>query len=147
MKKLLLFLITLSLAGLLQAQKSDSEKAVQQSLLKLFEALSDRDSSALKTYCTGDVLFFEYGMVWTLDTLIRRAIIQNQSADFKRINTLDFISTTVDHNVAWTAYRNKADITANGKQRTVEWIETVVLVREKKIWKVRLLHSTLIKRE
>ena len=93
-----------------------------------------------------DIALYEYGQVWNIDTLILKAITQNQATDFKRINTFDFINTTADKNTAWVTYRLQSAITRDGKQGTLQWLETIVLVKEKKQWKVKHLHSTLIKR-
>ena len=114
--------------------------------MKMFDALSNRDSVSLKTYCTGDVTLFEYGQVWNMDTLILKAITLNQATDFKRSNSFEFINTTVDKTIAWVTYRLQSVIIKDGKQATVLWLETVVLVKAKKQWQVKHLHSTLIKR-
>ncbi len=90
---------------------------------------------------------YEYGQVWDLDTLIRKVITLNTAVDFKRVNTFDFISTKTDKNTAWLTYRLSSAITKDGKQTTVQWIETVILIKEQKRWKVKHLHSTLIKRD
>ena len=148
MKKISILLITMAISGLLhaQAQLTASQQAVQQTVIKMFDALSNRDSVSLKNYCASDILLFEYGMTWNIDSLIRKGIIQNQAPDFKRVNSIDFINTTVNKNTAWANYHLHSAITGNGKKGFVEWIETVVLVKEKKTWKIRVLHSSLIKR-
>lgn len=148
MKKISLLLIAFSVSALLYAQKSLTKKqeTVQQTVVKLFNALSNRDSVSLKAYSTADITLYEYGQVWNIDTLILKAITQNLSADFKRTNSFEFINTTVDKTMALVTYRLQSVITKDGKQSTVQWLETVVLVREKKQWKVKHLHSTLIKR-
>jgi ketosteroid isomerase-like protein len=148
MKKTQLFLIAISFTALLhaQVQLADNQQAVQQTVIKLFDALSNRDSVSLKQYCTDDITLYEYGMAWTIDTLINRAIKLNTSTDFKRINTLDFIKTTIDKNVAWTTYNLSSEITKDGKQASVKWLETVIVINEKNKWKVKVLHSSLIKR-
>jgi ketosteroid isomerase-like protein len=147
MKKTQLFLIAISFTALLhaQVQLADNQQAVQQTVIKLFDALSNRDSVSLKQYCTDDITLYEYGMAWTIDTLINRAIKLNTSTDFKRINTLDFIKTTIDKNVAWTTYNLSSEITKDGKQASVKWLETVIVINEKNKWKVKVLHSSLIK--
>ena len=66
--------------------------------------------------------------------------------DFKRINSFDFINTTVADNTAWVTYNLHSEITRNGKQATVQWMETVIVIKEKQKWKIKVLHSTLIKR-
>lgn len=149
MKIIKLVLITFSLTGLLQAQHSltKSHYAVQQTVVKMFEALSNRDSAGLKQYCADDVNLYEYGQVWNIDTLITKAIVLNTAMDFKRINTFEFLNTTVNKNTAWTTYNLQSAITSNGKQSIVQWFETVVLVKEKKRWKIKTLHSSLIKRK
>jgi ketosteroid isomerase-like protein len=148
MKKISLLLIAISISAILQAQEklTESQQAVQQTVINLFDALSNRDSVSLKDYCTVDILLFENGMVWNADTLILKAITLNQAADFKRVNSFDFINTKVNKNTAWTTYTLNSEITRNAKHVSVQWMETVVLVKEKKRWKIKVLHSTLIKR-
>lgn len=148
MKIIKLVLITVSFTGLLQAQPSitKTQHAVQQTIIKMFEALSNRDSVGLKKYCAGDIALYEYGQVWNIDTLITKAIVLNTAADFKRVNEFDFINTTVKDKTAWATYNLQSAITSNGKQRIVQWMETVVLVKEKEKWKIKVLHSSLIKR-
>ena len=148
MKKTIISLIFFLFSTLLYAQKqlSKTEQSVQQTVVKLFEALSNRDSVSLKNYSTADITLYEYGQIWNVDTLIMKAVTLNQAADFKRTNTFDFTNTTTDKTMAWVTYRLQSAITRDGKQSTVQWLETVVLAKENKQWKVKHLHSTLIKR-
>ncbi|HQV61472.1 MAG: nuclear transport factor 2 family protein [Chitinophagaceae bacterium] len=147
MKKIIILLIATVLTRQLyaQGQLTRNQQAVQQAVLKLFNALSNRDSVNLKLFCADDITLYEYGQIWNLDTLINKAIRLNTASDFKRINTIDFINTTISKKAAWTTYLNQADINRDGKQTTVKWIETVVLVKQQKRWKIKVLHSTLIK--
>ncbi len=148
MKKILLILTAILIANMLMAQEplTASQQAVQQTVIKMFDALSNRDSISLKNYCTVDIALYEYGQVWKMDTLILKAITQNQAADFKRTNSFDFINTTADKTMAWVTYRLHSAINRDGKQVNIQWLETVVLVKEKKRWRIKHLHSTLIKR-
>ena len=147
-KKITLLLIAFLFSTVLMAQEqlTISQQEVQQTVIKMFDALSNRDSSNLKNYSTEDITLYEYGQVWNIDTLILKAITLNQSADFKRINSFDFINTNVDKITAWVTYRLQSVVTKDGKLATVQWLETVVLVKAKKQWRVKHLHSTLIKR-
>ena len=147
-KKIPLLFIAFSVSAMLMAQEplTASQQDVQQTVIKLFDALSNRDSVSLKTYSTADITLYEYGQVWNIDTLILKAITLNQSANFKRTNSFEFINTTVDKTAAWVTYHLQSVIIEDGKQVTVQWLETVVLFKEKKQWKVKHLHSTLIKR-
>ena len=148
MKKISTLLPAILCITLLQAQSSLTNKqhAVQQVVVKLFDALSNRDSVSLKAHSTIDITLYEYGQVWNMDTLILKAITQNQSVNFKRTNSFEFINTAVDKTTAWVTYRLQSVIFKDGKQVTVQWLETVALLKEKKQWKVKHLHSTLIKR-
>lgn len=148
MKKISLLLIAFSIPAFMMAQEhlSASQQEVQQTVMKMFDALSNRDSLGLKKYCTTDIALYEYGQPWNIDTLILKAITQNQATDFKRSNSFDFINTTTDKTMACVTYHLTSAITRDGKQATVQWLETVVLVKQKKQWKVKHLHSTLIKR-
>lgn len=148
MKRAALLLPAILCIALLQAQQptTNNELAVQQTIVKLFDALSNRDSASIKAYNTADITLYEYGQVWNMDTLILKAITQNKSADYKRTNSFEFINTTVDRTTAWVTYRLKSVIFKDGKEVTAQWLETVVLAKERKQWKVKHLHSTLIKR-
>lgn len=147
MQKVKLLLITLLLSATANAQTVTTEQlALQHTVIKMFDALSNRDSVSLKSHCTADITLYEYGQVWNMDTLIMKAITLNQVADFKRTNSFEFINTTVDKSTAWVTYRLQSEIFKEGKQSTVQWLETVVLAKERKLWKVKHLHSTLIKR-
>ena len=148
MKKTIISLIFFLFSTLLYAQKqlSKTEQSVQQTVVKLFEALSNRDSVSLKNYSTADITLYEYGQIWNVDTLIMKAVTLNQAADFKRTNTFEFISTEKDKNIAWVTYRLTSVITKDSKQKTVHWLETVVLAKQSEHWKVKHLHSTMIKR-
>lgn len=148
MKKVFLVVtvVIISKSLVLSQELTKDQRSVQNTILRLFDALSNRDSVALKAQCTADVLLFEYGKTWTIDTLIIKSIKENQSNNFKRVNKIDFISTSVDHDVAWATYKNQANIEQNDDRRILQWIETVILIRENEAWKIKVLHSTLLKR-
>lgn len=146
MKRIILLIFIILLNPSLQAQQplTKDQQQVQQTVVKLFEALSKRDSISLRTYCTIDITLYEYGQIWNIDTLINKAITMNTSADFKRTNTFEFISTETDKNIAWVTYKLSSVIIKDGKQTTILWLETVFLKKQKKQWKVKNLHSTLL---
>ena len=148
MEKTIILILAIYISTLLQAQQQSTkdQQDVNQTVINLFEALSNRDSVSLKNNCTADILLFENGSIWNTDTLILKAITLNTATDFKRINTFDFINTTVANNTAWVTYNLRSEITRNGKQSTVQWMETVIVIKEKQKWKIKVLHSTLIRR-
>lgn len=143
----MLLIILLTTSSVLQAQQlTKDQQEVQETVVKFFEALSNRDSIALKQYSTTDITLHEYGQIWNLDTLINKAITQNTAANFKRSNTFDFINTKSDKNTAWLTYRLSSIITKDGKEVIKQWLETVILTKQKKQWKIKHLHSTLIEK-
>lgn len=148
MKKIIFLIVSIFLSSFLQAQPllTKEQQAVQQTVINFFEALSNRDSVSLKKCCAADIILLENGSTWNADTLILKAITLNTATDFRRVNSLDFIRTTVHKSTAWTTYSLYSEITRNGKQSTVQWLETVVIIKVKGQWKIKVLHSTLIKR-
>jgi ketosteroid isomerase-like protein len=148
LKNIIGLILAILMTGLLHAQElsTENKQAVQRTIINAFDALSKKDSLMVKEYCATDILLFENGATWNLDTLIRKAIILNTAPDFKRTNSFEFINTTVNKNVAWVTYNLSSEVTRDGKQSAIKWLETVVLVKEKNHWKIKVLHSTLIKR-
>jgi len=148
LKKIIILILAIYTSTLLQAQQqlTKDQQAVHKTVINFFEALSNRDSVSLNDHCTADILLFETGSIWNADTLILKAITLNTATDFKRINSFDFINTTVADNTAWVTYNLHSEITRNGKQSTMQWMETVIVIKEKQKWKIKVLHSTLTKR-
>lgn len=62
-KKQSILLIAIVVAGLTHAQKpsTTNQPAVQQTVRKIFDALSNRDSVNLKLCGTDDIALYEYG--------------------------------------------------------------------------------------
>lgn len=128
----------------IQAQKSDEKEKVNQVLTRFFDGISALDIKLMKQYVTNDFLLLEAGDVWNMDTV---AVYLNQSktGSFSRTNHLNFIRTEITGNTAWVAYNNAADMNINGQKRNVQWLESAVLVKDGKEWKIQLLHSTPLK--
>lgn len=65
MRKTTILLIGIVLTLQLYAQRelTANQQAVQQTVIKLFDALSNRDSVSLKAYSTRDITLYEYGQV------------------------------------------------------------------------------------
>lgn len=148
-KKIIMLAIVIAFTACTEAQEKLSKKeqeVIRQTIVKMFEALSDRDPVSLQLYCSADITFYEYGQIWNIDSLIKKAITTNQSADFKRTNAFDFITVETDKATAWVTYRLQSVITKDTKDIHIEWLETAILTRQNKQWKIKHLHSTLIKR-
>lgn len=122
------------------------EKAVQETLVSFFGALSNRDSVAMKQLSTSDLRLIEYGTIWNMDTLIRKGIRMNTSPDFSRADSIVFMTTHVMDRSALVTYQLFSRITRSGSRNDVHWIESATLVFEDNRWKLKFLHSTLLKR-
>ncbi|HEV8514050.1 MAG TPA: nuclear transport factor 2 family protein [Cyclobacteriaceae bacterium] len=141
MKKI--FLIALLSTGSVHAQTTEQTK-VNQSLIKLFDALAALDMNGIKEFSTKDLTILESGAIWNLDTLSRK-VEQLKAVNFSRTNHLDFVQTEMKGNIAWSVYYNTADMIIDGIEVHRKWLESAVLVKEGKVWKVKLLHSTTLR--
>jgi hypothetical protein len=123
------------------AQHNSNTLKPEDVIRQVFEALSDGNLEKMEQVVTPDIKILEHGVVWTMDS-IRFYVAKKRPADFKRINSLDFFQSEISEKMAFVSYHNRADIHANNKDRTVKWLESAVLVKEKNVWKVKMLHST-----
>lgn len=138
-----LFILLVLLSVTAVAQKANkAQLAVQQTVENMFATLTNVDTAALKTFDTPHVRFYEYGQAWTIDTLIQKVMQSKSIPDFKRINSFQFVNTSINKKTAWVTYYLESTFTRNGKEELVKWMETVVLIKEKKKWKINVLHST-----
>ncbi len=129
-----------------QSKVTSKELKVQETIIALFHSLSEQDFDKMKANCTADFTVLEHGVIWNLDTLQQKINLTKEIPDFLRINTISFTDTRIKGKVAWVSYHNRADVTRNGKKGFAQWLESAVLVKEGKEWKVQLLHSTVVKR-
>lgn len=143
MVKIKLLFIALLFTATVQAQTTTPEHAtVNQTIENLFAALTDADTTTMRKFATSNVRFYEYGEVWPMDTLISKVLKSKSIPDFKRTNQFQFVNTTISKNTAWATYYLQSTFTRNGKEEIVNWMETVVMIKDKKQWKIEVLHST-----
>lgn len=143
-EKIRVLLVVLLFSASANAQTTQEEKRVQEAVENMFATLTNADTTALKTFVTANVHFYEYGQVWTIDSLIQKVTQSASIPDFKRTNSFEFLSTSINKKTAWVTYYLQSVFTRNGKEELVKWIETVILIKEKKQWKINVLHSTRI---
>ncbi len=147
MLKIKLLLAAFLFTATVHAQTATPEQTtVQQTIENLFAALTNADTAAMKTFTTSDVRFYEYGQVWTMDTLMHKVLQSKSIPDFKRTNKFEFVNTTINNKTAWVTYYLQSVFTRNGKEEMVKWMETVVLKKDRKQWKIDVLHSTRLQK-
>ena len=144
MKKIIFsVLLVLAFVNSNAQQKTMVQKEAEQTVINFFEALSALDFDKMRYY-TKNIKLVEYGEVWNIDTLIN-AMKPSVGKNEKRINTLVFLDTEIKGNTAWLIYNNTADFELNGKKDRINWLESVVLVKDAGRWKISLLHSTVLR--
>lgn len=141
---LLSFLIVTATYLNAQTRNNSEQTKVNQTVIKLFDGIAALDMKMVGRHSTEDFLLLEDGAVWNMDTLASR-LNPLKAVSFSRTNRLDFIRTEVEGNSAWVAYNNAADMVVNGQKRTIQWLESAFLVKQGNDWKVRMLHSTVLK--
>ena len=111
-----------------------------QPVKELFAAMSKHDGQAMQDKATEDFQLLEHGEVWTMQKLVDA--VQPKGDPYERKNFFKQIRARQEGNVAWLSYWNKAEIRSSKGLRTVVWLESAVVVRDRDHWKVQLLHST-----
>ncbi len=127
-----------------QSKPAAEALPVQQAITGVFDGFSALSLEKIMRHCTPDVTILEDGVVWNADS-IAAAMKRVEGMDFKRVNSFNFLQTEVRGNTAWTSYYNQADLQINGTPRQVRWLESAVLVKEAGQWKIKVLHSTVIR--
>ena len=139
---LLMVLLTISIAGINAQTKIINEQSkVKDALTNFFDGIATLDARLMKQQVTKDFLLLENGAVWNIDTLVGK-LSPLKTLNFSRKNYIDIIRTDIKGNMAWVAYNNAADMSMGGQAMHVQWLESAVLVKDKKNWKIQLLHST-----
>jgi hypothetical protein len=140
MKYLLLLALFLTVRTA-SAQPTAQEKEIQGVVTHFFDALAKFDEAGMQAELSPGFTLLEDGLVWNLDSLVRAIQPRNQPS-FSRINHFDFLRTEQKGEAAWVYYRNAADFRFNGKTGQIKWLESAVLIRQDKRWKLHVLHST-----
>ncbi len=111
-----------------------------QPVKELFAAMSRHDGKAMRETATKDFQLLEHGEDWSMQKLVDA--VQPKGKPYERKNFFKQIRARQKGDVAWVSYWNKAEIRREGKLRTVVWLESAVVVKERDRWKVQLMHST-----
>ncbi|MEL6897709.1 MAG: hypothetical protein AAFP90_16535, partial [Planctomycetota bacterium] len=68
--------------------------------------------------------------------------VDPKGVPYERKNYFQQIRARQLGDMAWISYWNKAEIRRAGQVRTIVWLESAVVVKAKRQWKVQMLHST-----
>jgi hypothetical protein len=131
--------------------KVELEKTIENSFQEIW---SELDETQIGKFYTTDFTLFEDGQIYNIDS-VRNVITgqkqqfgsdENKMHKFGRNNRFEFIESSADGNTGWISYRNFAEFTMDGTPiANVQWLESAILIRTEEGWKIRFLHSTMVK--
>lgn len=135
------------------SQSATEEEAVKQVIEDAFNHIfSELNPDVIEDYFTPDFILLEDGKVWNNDSIrffLREQVLphveklKEENHTLERINRFDFIKISFSGNGAWVAYRNTGIFKIDGAMvDEVHWLESAVLKKTDKGWRVQLLHST-----
>ncbi|MEM1111588.1 MAG: hypothetical protein AAGI11_06745 [Pseudomonadota bacterium] len=106
-------------------------------VVAFFDALSQGEAARIRTTITRDFSLLEHGQLWDADKLISAA-----QGEYDRVNAYHVIEECQQGDLAWLSYWNRARIVRGCNLDERLWLESVVLIRDEELWKVKMLHST-----
>jgi len=140
---IILYLLLITFTGLSVNAQNNNIKAVQETINTFFKAFSEGNFKYIEQTSTLDFLLLEQGMIWNLDTL-QNKLAKPKPAGYSRKNRFEFFETRITGKRAWVGYHNYADFETAAGKRKIHWLESAVLVKEKKSWKLEMMHSTRV---
>lgn len=123
---------------------ADDEMAVKQAVKDVYSIFSvSLDKQKYRSLLTEDYLLLENGELLDIEGDI--ALMPAPESGYKRTDAFDFRLVKVHGDIAYAVYFLKSEITdkKNGT-RNREWLESAILRRLRKGWRIALLHSTRI---
>ncbi|HSF46447.1 MAG TPA: nuclear transport factor 2 family protein [Chitinophagaceae bacterium] len=140
--KLTLILAALLIPALSFSQLTEQDK-VNNTIKAMFQGLAELSIEQIRNASTHDIVILEHGEIWNMDTIVTR-LNALRLLNPVRVNSFEFMQTEIRDQTAWVTYRNKADVTMNGKKSEYNWLESAVLVKKDDGWRVKMLHSTRV---
>lgn len=146
------FLIFLAGCGSQPADRSEGQsaqdiEAAEEAMVDFAAALEEMEPGALDSIVTSDFEIVEDTLVLNLDEFkdfIDRFASSGAQISGRKLSDFD---TEVEGDVAWTRYRHRGLLTANGEERELEWIESAVLLRNEGGWRIDRLQSNPVHSE
>ena len=125
---------------------ADETPAIRQVIKDCYSVFyTERDKTKYRALLTDDYVLLEKGEILDADHDI--AMMPAPGSDFARTDTFDFRKMNVLEDTAYVIYVVKSEITNKKKvpQNEVgQWLESAILRRSGKRWRIALIHSTQI---
>ena len=120
----------------------DDPSAVKQAITDYYAAFSGLDKQKYRALLTEDYLLLENGEL--LDVEGDVAGMPSPETHPRRKDVFNFRSVKIQGDVAYAAYFLSSNITDDKGDRSRQWLESAILRRSDKGWRMALLHSTRI---
>ena len=143
------FIITL--LSLMACKPVDDPEKEQQAIIEVTQLLqdvfddiwSDKNISRIAVHHTADFLLLEHGEIWDNQTIADWCVrAQQRDQGVTRINSFELIDAKLNEDKLWMAYHNNAVLKTDSLTRNLQWLESVVAVKDNGKWKLELMHST-----
>jgi ketosteroid isomerase-like protein len=123
---------------------ANDDTAVKQTIKDVYSIFSvSLDKQKYRALLTDDYLLLENGELLDIEGDI--ALMPPPESGYKRTDSFDFRSVKVHGDTAYAVYFLKSEIADNKNgTRNREWLESAILRRAKRGWRMALLHSTRI---
>ena len=139
----LIFFSLLTLSGKIKAQ--EDSLALVQLLRGDYKTLENSDWETHQNNCAPDYLLIENGEVWDLAKEVE-SMKSKAGIKTTRTDQFDFKSLKVEGNQAYAVYELKSQITRDNQTNNYHWIESAIFQKISGEWKIKLIHSSLIKK-
>ena len=122
---------------------TNDEVQVTEAIRSMFAALSAEDISKLRAVIAPDFYAFEAGGRITGDALID-LMKKAHAAGKVYVWTVNEPEVHIDGTMAWITYINRGSIKDASETKSVSWLESAVLRKEKDNWRIQFFHSTRV---
>jgi hypothetical protein len=109
-----------------------------------FRAIERFDYPALRRAVTPDFELVEDTLRLGIDQFVE--IVRSFEGKATIRYRFDAFNTRAAASTAWTTYRNRGTMTAQGQQTEFEWLETAVVLQRGGTWRLDRLQSTPVRR-
>lgn len=135
--------------------QSKEELDVQKTVENMFQTIySDLDESKINSFFTPNFMLFEDGeirdlsythqMVENLKKQFQNE--ENRNRNFQRINSFEFLRTSIHEDIALLYYTTSASFYMNDLEiANMKWLQSANLIKVEGQWKIQHLHSTIQK--
>jgi ketosteroid isomerase-like protein len=121
---------------------AEDEAAVKQTLIDWYAAYSGSDEAHYRSFVAEEYVLLENGTIMGLDDDVK--LMRNRPGGYGRKDAFDFGSVRLHGDLAYTTYFLQSEIVDDKQVRQRKWLESAILRRIDRRWRVALLHSTRI---